>query len=256
MQTAVSRGIPTGAIIRRHILRNAAIPITTITGDHHRLADRGGRGGRDRVQPQRPRRLPGPGRAVQGPGGGAGHLAGPGHRVRRGQRARRPAVRGARPAGLARERRREHDRHGASGRRRGAPQPPPRGCGHRRRRDRSPRPSSLSPRSPPLRAAAGAVQPDRPRHLAAVASARSAGTCSASTSRAATCCPGCWPARSRRCSGPLAVVAISLPLGIALAVTSAWSGARLTRCSAGLDILFAFPASCSRCWPRRCSAPA
>ena len=29
----------------------------------------------------------------------------------------------------------------------------------------------------------------------------SAATCSASTSRAATCCPGCWPARSRRCSG-------------------------------------------------------
>ena len=32
MQTAVSRGIPTRQLIRRHILRNAAIPITTITG--------------------------------------------------------------------------------------------------------------------------------------------------------------------------------------------------------------------------------
>jgi peptide/nickel transport system permease protein len=32
VQTAVSRGIPGRQVIRRHILRNAAIPITTITG--------------------------------------------------------------------------------------------------------------------------------------------------------------------------------------------------------------------------------
>ena len=32
VQTAVSRGIPARWVIRRHILRNAAIPITTITG--------------------------------------------------------------------------------------------------------------------------------------------------------------------------------------------------------------------------------
>jgi peptide/nickel transport system permease protein len=32
VQTAVSRGIPPGAVLRRHVLRNAAIPITTITG--------------------------------------------------------------------------------------------------------------------------------------------------------------------------------------------------------------------------------
>jgi peptide/nickel transport system permease protein len=32
VQTAVSRGIPYRLVIRRHILRNAAIPITTITG--------------------------------------------------------------------------------------------------------------------------------------------------------------------------------------------------------------------------------
>jgi len=32
VQTAVSRGIPTRSIVRRHVLRNAAIPITTITG--------------------------------------------------------------------------------------------------------------------------------------------------------------------------------------------------------------------------------
>ena len=32
VQTAVSRGIPTRQLIRRHILRNAAIPITTIAG--------------------------------------------------------------------------------------------------------------------------------------------------------------------------------------------------------------------------------
>jgi peptide/nickel transport system permease protein len=32
VQTAVSRGIPARQVIQRHILRNAAIPITTITG--------------------------------------------------------------------------------------------------------------------------------------------------------------------------------------------------------------------------------
>jgi len=32
VQTAISRGIPARLILRRHILRNAAIPITTITG--------------------------------------------------------------------------------------------------------------------------------------------------------------------------------------------------------------------------------
>jgi peptide/nickel transport system permease protein len=32
VQTAVSRGIPARLLIRRHVLRNAAIPITTITG--------------------------------------------------------------------------------------------------------------------------------------------------------------------------------------------------------------------------------
>ena len=32
VQTAVSRGIPGRQLIRRHILRNAAIPITTVTG--------------------------------------------------------------------------------------------------------------------------------------------------------------------------------------------------------------------------------
>jgi peptide/nickel transport system permease protein len=51
--------------------------------------------------------------------------------------------------------------------------------------------------------------------------------------------------------GPLAVVLISLALGIALAVTSAWKRGAvdatvLTSCSRSR-------ASCSRCWPRRCS---
>jgi peptide/nickel transport system permease protein len=32
VQTAVSRGIPTAQLIRKHVLRNAAIPITTISG--------------------------------------------------------------------------------------------------------------------------------------------------------------------------------------------------------------------------------
>jgi peptide/nickel transport system permease protein len=32
VQTAVSRGIPARWVIRRHILRNAAVPITTVTG--------------------------------------------------------------------------------------------------------------------------------------------------------------------------------------------------------------------------------
>ena len=32
MQTAVSRGIPRRQLIRRHILRNATVPITTVRG--------------------------------------------------------------------------------------------------------------------------------------------------------------------------------------------------------------------------------
>ena len=32
MQTAISRGLPRGTILRRHVLRNAAIPITTVVG--------------------------------------------------------------------------------------------------------------------------------------------------------------------------------------------------------------------------------
>jgi peptide/nickel transport system permease protein len=32
VQTAISRGIPWRAVLRKHVLRNAAIPITTITG--------------------------------------------------------------------------------------------------------------------------------------------------------------------------------------------------------------------------------
>ena len=32
VQTAVSRGIPYPQLVRRHVLRNAAIPITTISG--------------------------------------------------------------------------------------------------------------------------------------------------------------------------------------------------------------------------------
>ena len=32
MQTAVSRGIPWPVVVRRHVLRNAAIPITTVLG--------------------------------------------------------------------------------------------------------------------------------------------------------------------------------------------------------------------------------
>jgi peptide/nickel transport system permease protein len=32
VQTAVSRGLPTRLVVRRHVLRNAAIPITTVTG--------------------------------------------------------------------------------------------------------------------------------------------------------------------------------------------------------------------------------
>jgi peptide/nickel transport system permease protein len=32
VQTAVSRGLPRHLVVRRHVLRNAAIPITTVTG--------------------------------------------------------------------------------------------------------------------------------------------------------------------------------------------------------------------------------
>ena len=58
VQTAVSRGLPSRLVVRRHVLRNAAIPITTVGGHHDRVADRAGGGRRAGVQPQRPRRLP------------------------------------------------------------------------------------------------------------------------------------------------------------------------------------------------------
>ena len=45
-----------------------------------------------------------------------------------------------------------------------------------------------------------ALQPGPAEPEPGLGRARSAGTCSASTSRAATCCPGCWRARSPRCS--------------------------------------------------------
>jgi peptide/nickel transport system permease protein len=32
VQTAISRGLPSHLVVRRHVLRNAAIPITTVTG--------------------------------------------------------------------------------------------------------------------------------------------------------------------------------------------------------------------------------
>ena len=95
VQTAVSRGIPARWVIRRHILRNAAIPITTITGitiasliavaavvevafSLNGLGAYLVAGG-----------------AVQGHRRRAGHLAGAGHRVRRGQPAGGHAVCGA-----------------------------------------------------------------------------------------------------------------------------------------------------------------
>ena len=101
VQTAVSRGIPGRQLIQRHILRNAAIPITTVSGITiasliavaavvETAFSLNGLGAY-LVQAA----------AVQGPGRGAGHLAGAGHRVRRGQRGRRRALRGARPAGDA-----------------------------------------------------------------------------------------------------------------------------------------------------------
>ena len=32
VQTAISRGLPSRLVVRRHVLRNAAIPITTVAG--------------------------------------------------------------------------------------------------------------------------------------------------------------------------------------------------------------------------------
>ena len=83
VQTAVSRGIPARQLIRRHILRNAAIPITTITGITiasliavaavvETAFSLNGLGAY-LVQAAR----------VEGPRGRAGHLARPGRRVRR-----------------------------------------------------------------------------------------------------------------------------------------------------------------------------
>ena len=42
--------------------------------------------------------------------------------------------------------------------------------------------------------------PDLP-NLSLSWAGRPAGICSGLTSTAATCCPGCWPARNPRCSG-------------------------------------------------------
>ena len=57
--------------------------------------------------------------------------------------------------------------------------------------------------------------------------------------------------------GPLGVVIGAMALGTVIAVIAAWRQGPLdTVISAGLDIVFAFPASCSRCSRRRFSGPA
>ena len=62
MQTAVSRGIPYGTVVRRHVLRNAAIPITTIAGLTIASLIALSAVVETRLQPQRPRLLPRAGR--------------------------------------------------------------------------------------------------------------------------------------------------------------------------------------------------
>ena len=58
VQTAVSRGIPCRLVMRRHVLRNAAIPITTVAGLTIASLIAVDGGGREGVRPERPRRLP------------------------------------------------------------------------------------------------------------------------------------------------------------------------------------------------------
>ena len=50
VQTAIGRGVPTGSSSAGTCLRNAAIPIVTVSGLDHRQPDRAGRCHRNRVQ--------------------------------------------------------------------------------------------------------------------------------------------------------------------------------------------------------------
>ena len=97
VQIAVSRGIPARYVIQRHILRNAAIPITAVTGitTASLIAVA--------AVVEVAFSLNGLGaywcsRGVQGHRGRAGDLAAAGYRVRRGQSAGRSDLRRARPA--------------------------------------------------------------------------------------------------------------------------------------------------------------
>ena len=235
------------SIVRRHVLRNAAIPITTVAGitiaSLIALA----------AVVERAFSLNGlgaylvAGRRVEGLRRGAGHLARARDGVRRRQHRRRRAVRGARPARQAAERgpneRRRHRR-------------PPRTPPARRAASRT-RPARHRRGRPRLRRRDRARRADR--HLRAVAHAarprrRSTSRTPSSARRATTARPrqpgprhrsrASWPAPGRRCSGPLIVVALAMrrghrarrspPRGAAASFDS-------TIVVGGLDVLFAFP---------------
>ena len=93
VQTAVSRGIPYPQVVRKHVLRNASIPVTTVVGITITSLIALSRGRRARVQPRRPRRRAGAGGAVEGLRRRPGDLADLRGGVRGRQRGRRPAVR-------------------------------------------------------------------------------------------------------------------------------------------------------------------
>ena len=260
VQTAISRGIPPRLVVRRHVLRNAAIPITTVAGITiaslialsavvERAFSLNGLGAY-LVQAAASKDFA----VVQGISlvlvaafvvtntivDLLYALLDP--RVALGSRGRS-------------ERARRRSRRRAGGR------APPRGssaCGDRRGRIACAIVIIvLAPAGRDVRAAARAARPERVNLTERVRRARPRTTRSASTARAATCSRACSPARARRCSAPLAVVALAIVAGVAARDRRRLArrlarlrdlGRRWTSCSRS-------PASCWPCSPRPCSAP-
>ena len=231
VQTAVSRGLPWRQVVRRHVLRNAAIPITTVVGHHHRQPHRarGGRG--DRVRPQRARRLPRPGRAEQGLRGRPGHQPRARVRLRHHQRAHRHRLRAARPArrpsgAVPSEHPRSSD-PGRRGSRRPSPEPPQRCASSAGSAGSASAVIALGAAPGGPRPAPARRSTPTPATCPSPTSVRSGRTCSASTARAATCCqPAAWSAPARPSSAPRSSRSSPSRSASTLAVATAWFGGR------------------------------
>ena len=260
VQTAISRGLPSPLVVRRHVLRNAAIPITTVIGITiaslialsavvERAFSLNGLGA---ALVQRG--------AVEGLRRRAGDLADPRGGVRHHERGRRPALRGARPAGRAREPGRMSTV--AARPRPGGRRAPPRArvAGSDKRRRRLPRRDRARARWP--RSSAPLLAPHDPNAVEPqqrVRRARSRATCSGFDGQGRDLLSRLLAgartsiARARSPSSLLSMVA-----GVVLAIVAAWRGGWLD--SVDLDRA-GHPVrvprrSCSPCSPRPCSARA